>query len=53
MSNILRIFKADESIVNCIQLNPYTCMIATSGTDPHIKKKKKNFFIIFIFLKGY
>jgi WD40 repeat protein len=63
-SNILRIFKADESIVNCIQPNPYTCMIATSGIDPHIriwtpvkkisynnfsKKKKKKIFLFFLF----
>ena len=36
-TNILRIFKADESIVNCIQPNPYTCMIATSGIDSQIR----------------
>jgi WD40 repeat protein len=54
-SNILRIFKADESIVNCIQPNPYTSMIATSGIGPNIRiwtpVKKNNFLQKFVLKK--
>lgn len=36
-TNIERIYKADESIVNCVQPNLITSLIATSGIDSTIK----------------
>ena len=29
--------KGDESIVNCLQPHPYSCFLASSGIDPHIR----------------
>ena len=36
-SNIVRVLKADESIVNCIQPHPFDSILATSGIDADVK----------------
>ena len=36
-TNVVRVLKGDESIVNCIQPHPLTAMIATSGIDHHVR----------------
>lgn len=35
--NLVKILQADESIVNCIQWHPETCILATSGIESVIK----------------
>ena len=35
--NLVKILAADESIVNCVQWNPTTCILATSGIEPVVK----------------
>lgn len=34
---ITNIYKGDSAIVNCVQPNPYACMLATSGIDHDIR----------------
>lgn len=36
-TNLLRVMVGDASIVNCLQPNPQTCLLATSGIDDSIK----------------
>ena len=36
-TNLLRILKGDESIVNCLQPHPSACILATSGIDPVVR----------------
>ncbi|CAF0923462.1 unnamed protein product [Brachionus calyciflorus] len=36
-TNIIRVLKGDESIVNCIQTHPYSCYMATSGIDNEVR----------------
>ncbi|XP_012252554.1 WD and tetratricopeptide repeats protein 1 [Athalia rosae] len=36
-TNILRILRGDDSIVNCLQPHPSSCLLATSGIDPVIR----------------
>ena len=36
-TNLLRILKGDESIVNCLQPHPTGCLLATSGIDPVVR----------------
>ncbi|XP_011304598.1 WD and tetratricopeptide repeats protein 1 [Fopius arisanus] len=36
-TNILRVLRGDERIVNCLQPHPSTCLLATSGIDPVIR----------------
>ncbi|XP_046426357.1 WD and tetratricopeptide repeats protein 1-like [Neodiprion fabricii] len=36
-TNILRVLRGDESIVNCLQPHPSSCLLATSGIDPVIR----------------
>ncbi|KAL7296636.1 hypothetical protein TKK_0010055 [Trichogramma kaykai] len=36
-TNIARVLKGDQRIVNCLQPHPSTCLLATSGIDPVIK----------------
>lgn len=36
-SNIIRVLHGDESIVNCLQPHPNTCLLATSGIDPVVR----------------
>lgn len=36
-TNIVRILRGDERIVNCLQPHPSTCLLATSGIDPVIR----------------
>ncbi|KAK3786734.1 hypothetical protein RRG08_000942 [Elysia crispata] len=36
-TNIVRVLRADESIVNCLQPHPSTCLLATSGIDPVVR----------------
>lgn len=47
-----RVLRGDESIVNCLQPHPFTCMLATSGIDsvvriwsplPQVFKNKVNY----------
>lgn len=33
---ITNVCKADSAIVNCVQPNPYTCLLATSGIDHEV-----------------
>ena len=35
--NIVRVLKGDESIVNCLQSHPTSCVLATSGIDPVVR----------------
>ncbi|KAJ1485068.1 hypothetical protein T484DRAFT_1795066 [Baffinella frigidus] len=34
---LLRVIKADEDIVNCVQAHPYDTVLATSGIEPTVK----------------
>ena len=36
-TNIVRVLKGDDSIVNCVQPHPNSCYVATSGIDPHVR----------------
>uniref|UniRef100_H2ZN13 Anaphase-promoting complex subunit 4 WD40 domain-containing protein n=1 Tax=Ciona savignyi TaxID=51511 RepID=H2ZN13_CIOSA len=36
-TNLVRVMRADDSIVNCLQPHPRTCMLATSGIDPIVR----------------
>ena len=36
-TNLLRILKGDDSIVNCLQPHPSGCILATSGIDPVVR----------------
>lgn len=36
-TNIVRVLRGDESIVNCLQPHPSSCLLATSGIDPVIR----------------
>ena len=36
-TNIVRILRGDDSIVNCLQPHNDTCLLATSGIDPVIR----------------
>ena len=36
-TNVVRVLKGDDSIVNCLQPHPYTAMLATSGIDPYVR----------------
>ncbi|KAK3596933.1 hypothetical protein CHS0354_002500 [Potamilus streckersoni] len=36
-SNIVRVLRGDESIVNCLQPHPSYCLLATSGIDPVVR----------------
>jgi len=36
-SNLVRVMRADDSIVNCLQPHPHMCMLATSGIDPLVR----------------
>lgn len=36
-SNIMRVLRGDESIVNCLQPHPSHCLLATSGIDPVVR----------------
>lgn len=36
-TNLIRVLKGDESIVNCLQPHPSICLLATSGIDPVIR----------------
>ncbi|XP_022089925.1 WD and tetratricopeptide repeats protein 1-like [Acanthaster planci] len=36
-TNIVRVLRGDESIVNCLQPHPSFCLLATSGIDPVVR----------------
>ncbi|XP_033121287.1 WD and tetratricopeptide repeats protein 1-like [Anneissia japonica] len=36
-TNIMQVFRGDESIVNCLQPHPTCCYLATSGIDPVVR----------------
>jgi len=36
-TNIVRVLRGDERIVNCLQPHPSMCLLATSGIDPVIR----------------
>ncbi|KAK3739002.1 hypothetical protein QZH41_001572 [Actinostola sp. cb2023] len=36
-TNLVRVLKGDDSIVNCLQPHPSVCLLATSGIDPVIR----------------
>ena len=36
-TNIVKVFQGDESIVNCLQSHPNTCLLASSGIDPVVR----------------
>ena len=36
-TNIVRVLRGDDSIVNCLQPNPTQCLLATSGIDPVVR----------------
>ena len=36
-TNILRVLRGDDSIVNCLQPHPTSCLLATSGIDPVVR----------------
>ncbi len=36
-TNVVRVLKGDESIVNCLQVHPFENMLATSGIDPLVR----------------
>ncbi|XP_063241067.1 WD and tetratricopeptide repeats protein 1 [Bacillus rossius redtenbacheri] len=36
-TNIIRVLKGDDSIVNCLQPHPSYCLLATSGIDPVVR----------------
>lgn len=35
--NLVRIFNADETIVNCLQCHPNICLLASSGIEPVVR----------------
>ena len=36
-TNIVRVLRGDDSIVNCLQPHPSICLLATSGIDPVVR----------------
>ena len=36
-TNVVRVLKGDDSIVNCLQPHPFAPYLATSGIDPHVR----------------
>ena len=36
-TNIVRVLRGDDSIVNCLQPHPSACILATSGIDPVVR----------------
>ena len=36
-TNLMEAWQGDESIVNCLQPHPSTCLVATSGLDPVVR----------------
>ena len=36
-TNLIEAWQGDESIVNCLQPHPSSCMVATSGIDPVVR----------------
>lgn len=42
-SNIVKVLRGDESIVNCVQPHPFSCYLATSGIDSEIRLWSPNF----------
>jgi len=36
-TNIVRVLRGDDSIVNCLQPHPSSCLLATSGIDPVVR----------------
>ncbi|XP_064474167.1 WD and tetratricopeptide repeats protein 1-like [Ornithodoros turicata] len=36
-TNLVRVMRGDDSIVNCLQPHPSTCLLATSGIDPVVR----------------
>ncbi|XP_046570882.1 WD and tetratricopeptide repeats protein 1-like isoform X1 [Haliotis rubra] len=36
-TNIVRVLRGDDSIVNCLQPHPNSCLLATSGIDPVVR----------------
>ncbi|KAK7108463.1 WD and tetratricopeptide repeats protein 1-like [Littorina saxatilis] len=36
-TNIVQVLKGDDSIVNCLQPHPTSCLLATSGIDPVVR----------------
>lgn len=36
-TNIVRVLRGDESIVNCLEPHPTACLLATSGIDPVVR----------------
>ena len=36
-TNIVRVLRGDDSIVNCLQPHPTQCLLATSGIDPVVR----------------
>lgn len=36
-TNIMRVLRGDDSIVNCLQPHPSYCLLATSGIDPVVR----------------
>lgn len=36
-TNLVRVLKGDDSIVNCLQPHPSSCLLATSGIDPVVR----------------
>lgn len=36
-TNLVKVLKGDESIVNCLQPHPSLCLLATSGIDPVVR----------------
>ena len=36
-TNIMRILRGDDAIVNCLQCHPSCCLLATSGIDPVVR----------------
>ncbi|XP_066969854.1 WD and tetratricopeptide repeats protein 1-like isoform X4 [Macrobrachium rosenbergii] len=36
-TNLVRVLPGDESIVNCVQPHPHTCLLATSGIESVVK----------------
>lgn len=36
-TNLVRVLPGDESIVNCVQPHPHTCLLATSGIESFVK----------------
>ncbi|KAL0275580.1 UNVERIFIED_CONTAM: hypothetical protein PYX00_003392 [Menopon gallinae] len=36
-TNIVQVLKGDDSVVNCLQPHPTSCLLATSGIDPVVR----------------